>query len=201
MGEHRKSKSDKFKIFLRGLLVFLAVVVGILIAALIVDVIIDEYVPEKKAEAKTAYAIEQERYTRMLEDASDAELFAVLRYAIMSGYVPNEEGDPYGEPYVMVSPWERTILLYRRLDDRPDLLKTIYPDLDVLGEYMEWGKLRGSPYPNPEIAATIVANASKDSMEIKAMVGDFFDSTSVNYKYFATPIMWQAEAQAEASQE
>ena len=133
MGEHRKSGFDKFKGFLKVVLVMLASVIGVLIAILIVDVLIDEYVPEKKIEAKSAYALEQERFTAMLEDATDEELFAVLRFAIMNRFVPNEAGDPYGEMYVMVSPWERTIQVYRRLSDRPDLLAKIYPDLKVLG--------------------------------------------------------------------
>ena len=73
MGEHRKSGFDKFKGFLKVVLVMLASVIGVLIAILIVDVLIDEYVPEKKIEAKSAYALEQERFTAMLEDATDEE--------------------------------------------------------------------------------------------------------------------------------
>lgn len=193
MGEHRKSGYDKFRRFLRGVLVLLAIVIGVLITALIIDVIIDEYLPEKKIEAKSAYAIEQERFTDMLVDAEDVELFAVLRFAIMNRYVPNEEGEPYQEPYVMVSPWERTRLVHRRLSDRPDMLRQIYPDLKVLSEYIDWGSQMGSPYPYPDIEAEIIANAAKDSAQIYKLMGKFIDSTSVNYKYFATPIMWANE--------
>ena len=193
MGYHRKSGFSKFGMFIKRLLVFLAYVIGIALVILIIDVIVDEFTPEKKIEAKSAYAIEQERFDDMLVDASDAELFAVLRFAIMNRYVPNEQGAPYEEPYVMVSPWERTILVHRRLSDRPDLLKKIYPDLDVLTHYIEWGTQKGSPYPDQEVAETIIANASEDSVQIKAIVGTFIDSTSVNYKYFATPIMWKHE--------
>ncbi len=193
MGEHRKSGFDKFKGFLKVVLVMLASVIGVLIAILIVDVLIDEYVPEKKIEAKSAYALEQERFTAMLEDATDEELFAVLRFAIMNRFVPNEAPDPYGEMYVMVSPWERTIQVYRRLSDRPDLLAKIYPDLKVLGGYVEWGKQTGSEYPDREVARTIIKNASRDSAMIYTAVGEFVDTASVNYKYFATPIMWQDE--------
>ena len=58
---------------------------------------------------------------------------------------------------------------------------------------MEWGQQTGSEYPDREVARTIIENASRDSAMIYTAVGEFVDTASVNYKYFATPIMWQDE--------
>lgn len=42
-----------------------------------------------------AYRKEQERFVKVLNEASDEKLFTVLNYAIANHYVPNRDIDPF----------------------------------------------------------------------------------------------------------
>lgn len=58
------------------------------------------------------YAKEQERFAKVLQQASDEELFAVLNYALAHRYVPNRAVDPYRYVFAGITPLHRTYLIY-----------------------------------------------------------------------------------------
>lgn len=125
------------------------------------------------------YAKEQARFAKVLNEASDEELFVVLNYAIAQHYVPNRDIDPFYSMGVMVGCWQRTLIVYRNLSDRKDLLKKIYPDLKVLDEYVNWGR-HGEPYPNDKVAQTILNNVKQESRKM---------NDTLRSKYFGTSLM------------
>lgn len=53
---------------------------------------------------KENYIAEQNRFSQVLQNASDDELFIVLKYAIAHRYVPNSALDPYYDMYEMARP-------------------------------------------------------------------------------------------------
>lgn len=128
---------------------------------------------------REGYAKEQARFAKVLSEASDEELFVVLNYAIANHYVPNRDIDPFFSTGVMVGCWQRTLMVYRNLSDRKDLLKKIYPDLKVLDEYVNWGR-HGEPYPNDKVARTILNNVQQESRKMDDKLWS---------KYFGTPLM------------
>lgn len=128
---------------------------------------------------REGYAKEQARFAKVLSEASDEELFVVLNYAIANHYVPNRDIDPFFSTGVMVGCWQRTLMVYRNLSDRKDLLKKIYPDLKVLDEYVNWGR-HGEPYPNNKVARTILNNVQQESRKMDDKLWS---------KYFGTPLM------------
>ena len=128
---------------------------------------------------REGYGKEQARFAKVLSEASDEELFTVLNYAIANHYVPNRDIDPFYSVGVMVGCWQRTLMVYRNLSDRKDLLKKIYPDLKVLDEYVNWGRY-GEPYPNDKVAQTILNNVQQESRKM--------DSKLIS-KYFRTPLL------------
>jgi hypothetical protein len=142
------------------------------------DSIIREMEREKERE-KEGYEKEKERFAKVLEQASDEELFTVLNYAIAQHYVPNRHVDPYGYMFVGVTSLHRSYLIYEKLLDRKDLLRKIYPDVKVLHEYVYWGRQTGKPYPDKIVSKTILNNAQKGSRKM--------DSELVS-KYFGTPL-------------
>ena len=128
---------------------------------------------------REGYAKEQERFAKVLKDASDEELFAVLNYAIAHHYVPNRDIDPFYNMHVMVGCWQRSLMIYNNLSGRKDLLRKIYPDLKVLDEYVNWGRHGGS-YPDTNVSKAIMDNAKKECQGM--------DYRLVS-KYFGTPLM------------
>ncbi len=142
------------------------------------DSIKREWVRELEQE-REGYAKEQARFAKVLSEASDEELFIVLNYAIANHFVPNRDIDPYYDIHVMVGCWKRSLMVYRNLSDRKDLLKKIYPDLKVLDEYVNWGR-HGEPYPNDKVAQTILNNVQQESRKMDDKLWS---------KYFGTPLM------------
>ncbi|MBR1513367.1 MAG: hypothetical protein IJ622_03645 [Bacteroidales bacterium] len=125
------------------------------------------------------YEKEQARFAKVLDEASDEELFMVLSYAIAHQYVPNRDIDPYFDIHVMVGCWKRSLMVYKKILDRKDLLQQIYPDLDILDEYVNWGR-HGEPYPDTVVSKAIIESAKKgcQGMDYKLVS-----------KYFETPLM------------
>lgn len=135
------------------------------------------------------YQQEQKRFTKVLEQASDDELFIVLKYAIANHFVPNNDLDPYFDMYVMVRPWKRSLMVYEKLKPKKDLLQQIYPDLEVLDDYIKWWHLSGAPYPDTVVSKAILDNVGKDIKQIDSIMGKFGDKNSLINKYFATPLL------------
>ena len=125
------------------------------------------------------YAKEQARFAKVLKEASDEELFVVLNYAIANHFVPNRDIDPYYDIHVMVGCWKRSLMVYNNLSGRKDLLRKIYPDLDVLDEYVNWGR-HGEPYPDTNVSKAIMDNAERKCQGMDDMLVS---------KYFGTPLM------------
>lgn len=138
---------------------------------------------------ETSYQQEQKRFSKVLKQASDEELFIVLKYAIAHHYVPNNEVDPYFNMYVMVGLWKRSLMVYEKLKPKEDLLQQIYPDLEVLDDYIKWGHLSGAPYPDTVVSKAILDNVGKDIKQIDSIMGNFGDNNSLLNKYFATPLL------------
>ena len=135
------------------------------------------------------YAKERERFAKVLKQASDEELFVVLKYAIANHYVPNRDVDPYGYVFAGITRLHRSYLIYEKLSSRKDLLSKIYPNVQVLDEYVHWGKNSGQPYKNIIVSRTILHNAQKDKEKMDAQMGSIYDTSSMAYKYFGTPLM------------
>ena len=134
------------------------------------------------------YAKERERFAKVLQQASDKELFIVLKYAIAHRYVPNRDIDPYSSMFVLVGRWQRSLMVYEKLSDRKVMLRKIYPDLKVLDDYLRWNG-HGKPYPDTIVSQAILDNVGKNSQELDSIVGTVFDESSLAYKYFGTPLM------------
>ena len=128
---------------------------------------------------REGYAREQARFAKVLKEASDEELFVVLNYAIANHFVPNRDIDPYCDIHVMVGCWKRSLMVYNNLSGRKDLLRKIYPDLDVLDEYVNWGR-HGEPYPETNVSKAIMDNAERKCQGMDDMLVS---------KYFGTPLM------------
>lgn len=126
------------------------------------------------------YEKERNRFDEVLKQASDEELFVVLNYAIAHHYVPNRDIDPCHNIHVMVGCWQRSLKVYEKLSDRKDLLRKVYPDLDVLDKYVHWGRQSGEPYPDTIVSKTILDNVKEESRKM--------DSEMIE-KYFGTPLM------------
>lgn len=135
---------------------------------------------------KEKYIAEQNRFSQVLQNASDDELFIVLKYAIAHRYVPNSALDPYYDMYVMARPWKRSLKVYDKLSTRQDLLIQIYPDLETLDNYIKW---RGAPYPDTLVSQSILNNVDKDIKQVDSIMGKYEDHNSLEYKYFATPLL------------
>lgn len=142
------------------------------------DSIKREWVRELERE-REGYAKEQARFAKVLSEASDEELFIVLNYAIAQQYVPNKDIDPFYSKGVMVGCWQRTLMVYRNLSDRKDLLKKIYPDLKVLDEYVNWGR-HGEPYTDTIVSKAILKNAKENSPKMDYKLKE---------EFFSTPLM------------
>lgn len=135
------------------------------------------------------YEKERNRFDKVLQQASDEELFIVLKYAIANQYVPNRDVDPYGYVFVGITSLHRSYLIYEKLSSRNDLLSKIYPDVQVLNEYVHWGRQSGQPYKNAKVSRTILHNVQKDKEKMDAQMGSIYDTSSMAYKYFGTPLM------------
>ena len=143
----------------------------------------DSIMEEKKKgveRMREDYEKERERFDKVLDEASDEELFVVLNYAIAQRYVPNRVIDPFHDMFVMVGCWQRSLMVYNNLSDRKDLLKKIYPDLKVLDEYVNWGRQSGAPYPDTIVSKTIMNNVRKESSKMNA---------ELMAKYYGRPLM------------
>lgn len=128
---------------------------------------------------RDGYEKEQVRFAKVLREASDEELFVVLNYAIANHFVPNMDIDPFFNMHVMVGCWQRSLMVYRNLSDRKDLLKKIYPDLKVLDEYINWGR-QGEPYPDDKVVQTILDNVQVESRKM---------GYELKSRYFGTPML------------
>lgn len=135
------------------------------------------------------YRIEQGRFSKVLQRASDEELFIVLKYAIAHGFVPNRQVDPFFDKYVTVRPWQRSLKVYNKLLERKDLLRQIYPDLRVLDEYVKWGWQTGEPYPDTAVSNAILHNVQKDIKQLDSLMESPSYKSSLEYKYFGTPFL------------
>jgi hypothetical protein len=135
------------------------------------------------------YKMECKRFDKVMKNASDEELFMVLRYAIAHNYVPNTLWiDPYYDIHVEAGFWQRSLRVYGSVAHRKDLLQQLYPDLDVLDDYVRWDV--GEPYPDSVVTQTIKRNAQGDGQSLDSMMGDWEDKNSLFYQYFATPYLW-----------
>lgn len=137
-----------------------------------------------------AYQAEQERFQKVLINAPDEELFLVLRYAIVHQYVPNKQIDPFEDKHVSVGAWQRSLSVYNRLrmKERKDLLRKIYPDLEVLDEYVNYGRQSGAAYPDTIVRNTILNNAgTREYLDPQIEGNGLKDTTSLRYRYFFTP--------------
>lgn len=146
-------------------------------------------IEREKEREREGYAKELERFDEVLQQASDEELFVVLKYAIANQYVPNRDVDPYGYVFAGITSLHRSYLIYEKLSSRKDLLSKIYPNVQVLDEYVHWGRNSGRPYKNIIVSRTILHNAQKDKKKMDAQMGSIYDTSSMAYKYFGTPLM------------
>ena len=120
---------------------------------------------------------EQERFDNVLNNASDDELFVVLRYAIANEFLPNCDVDQYHDMYVMVGVWKRSLKVYEKLSRRPDLLQQIY---------------YGRDYPDTIVAQTIIRNARGEGHSLDSLMGfgSSDDENTLHYKYYSTPMLY-----------
>lgn len=144
----------------------------------------------EKGRRKDGYEKERERFDKVLDEASDEELFLVLKYAIANHYVPNRDVDPFFDLYVMVGCWQRSLKIYDKLLGRKDLLQQIYPDLEVLDEYVKWGWQTGQPYPDTIVSQAIIQHSQKDGgRSVDSLMDTRPLESSLKYKYFGTPLL------------
>lgn len=138
---------------------------------------------------REGYKKEMERFEKVLQQASDKELLVVLKYAIAHHYVPSRDIDPYHNVYAGVGCWHRTKMVYEKLRQKPDLLRKIYPDSHVLGEYVNSNAYARS-FTDTIAAQTILSNAQKEGKYfVDLLMGKPSDKSSLVYKYFGTPLM------------
>ena len=156
-----------------------------------------------------SYRQEMNRFDKVLQEASDEEIFFMLRLAIYKGYVPISCNDPYYDRKFGISEWYRTRLMYQALNERrKDLLYQIYPDLDILDKYInsagfsfekedkdttnmeyieKWNYKRGRMmYP---IRASIMQNLSPDSAIFETITD--LPRTKLYKKYFSIPYLYK----------
>ena len=176
------SKNPRRKRILKIFLIVLAVVAFLWVL----------WLPQMGLRASILYKMECRRVDKVMKNASDEELFLVLRYAIAHNYVPNTcDIDPFHDEYVYVGLWQRSLCVYESISHRnPNLLMQIYPDLDVLDDYVRWGHLAGEPYPDTAVTQAIKRNAQGDGQSLDSLMGDWEDKNSLHYQYFATPWLW-----------
>ena len=133
---------------------------------------------------RDAYKAEQERFSQVLKSTSDEELFIVLKYAIAHRFVPNRQKDPFEDNYVNGS-WMATLINGL---NRKDLLRKIYPDMEVLDEYVHWGRRTGSPYKDTTVTNTILQNVGQKAY-LDSLMGDSNNTESLWYRFYRTPRM------------
>ena len=144
---------------------------------------------QKREREREGYAKEQERFEKVLNEASDKELLIVLKYAIIHHYVPTCDVDPYFYVFAGVGSWHRTKMIYDKLSRRPDLLRKIYPNLGILGDYVNRNEFV-QPFTDTVASQTILRNSQKDGKYfVDSLMGVRSDSSSLAYKYFGTPLM------------
>ena len=137
---------------------------------------------------RDAYKAEQGRFQQVLKSTSDKERFIVLKYAIAHRFVPNRQMDPFFNMHVMVGVWQRSLMVYGSLKNRKDLLRKIYPNLEILDEYVHWGSRTGAPYKDTTITNTIMRNVGQIAY-LDSLMGNYRDTTSLDYRFYATPRM------------
>lgn len=144
---------------------------------------------QKRERGREGYAKEQERFEKVLNEASDKELLIVLKYAIIHHYVPTYDVDPYHNVLAGVGSWHRTKMIYDKLSRRPDLLRKIYPNLGILRDYVNRNEFV-QPFTDTVASQTILRNSQKDGKYfVDSLMGVRSDSSSLAYKYFGTPMM------------
>jgi hypothetical protein len=136
------------------------------------------------------YQKEEERFEKVLQQASDEELLLVLKFAIIHHHVPNTWNiDPYMDVTVGVGEWNRSLKVYDKLKARADLLQQIYPDLKVLDDYITINTLVW-PFTDTIAAQTILHNAQKDNgRDVDSLMNAGTRRSSLEYKYFGTPLL------------
>lgn len=136
------------------------------------------------------YQKEEERFEKVLQQASDEELFVVLKYAISQHYVPTWDPDPSEHIDASVGNWHRSQMVYDKLQDRKDLLQQIYPNMEVLENYVRRENARLCPFPDTIAAQTILHNAQKDNgLDVDSLMNAGSRRSSLAYKYFGTPLL------------
>ena len=145
--------------------------------------------PRSQSDPLKSIEAEQARFEKVLQQAPDDELLIVLKYAIVHHYVPTRDIDPYYNFFAGVGSWHRTIMVYEKLSRGSDLLQKIYPDLDVLRDYVNRNEFI-KPFTDTVAAQTILHNAQIDGKyDVDSLMGARSDKTSLAYKYFGTPLM------------
>lgn len=136
------------------------------------------------------YQKEEERFEKVLQQASDEGLLLVLKFAIIHHHVPNTwDIDPYINAAVGVGEWYRSLKVYDKLKNRTDLLQHIYPDLKVLDDYIEINTIV-RPFTDTLAAQTILHNAQKDNgLDVDSLMNAGSRRSSLAYKYFGTPLL------------
>lgn len=152
------------------------------------------------------YRQEIDRFEHVIATASNKELQLMLRLAIYYGYVPVSWNDPYHDASCGIKIWYRTRLIYQALYERNrDLLCQIYPDLDILNQYVnsagyilekedkdttdmeyfeKWNYNRGRKMYF--VHESMMQNLAPDSA-IFEFITDF-PRTGLYKKYFGTPL-------------
>lgn len=162
-------------------------IVSVVLALVAIPIIV--FTLTRRTDRNDGYEQERDRFAKVLSEASDEELFIVLKYAVAHHYVPNMFVDPFHDMYVMVGCWQRSLMIYEKLLDRKDLLQQIYPDLEVLDEYVNWGRQTGAPYPDTIVSQTILDNVRNDINQLDSLMGSNMGNQSLEYKYFGTPLL------------
>ena len=133
---------------------------------------------------RKVYEKEQMRFAKVLNEASDEELFVVLNYAIAQHYVPSLSIDPLHDVYAMVGHWHKSMMVYRKLSDRKDLLKKIYPNLKDLDNYVRWEGAK-RPYPETIVSQTILNNVKQESRKMNAkLIARYFRTPLLDRRYY-----------------
>lgn len=130
------------------------------------------------------YRVEIKRFDKVVNEASDEELFLMLRVAIYHNFVPLRMIDPYYDMHYATSPWFKTGKIYRKLSGRRDLLEQIYPDQDRLDEYV---LSQHSGIWREDIRAmqdTIMQNLASDSLLLDSIYNHRSEREGLMRKYF-----------------
>ena len=133
---------------------------------------------------------EQARFDKVLDEAPDEELLIVLKYGIVHHYVPTRDIDPYFDVRSGVSRWHRTLRVYEKLSHREDLLQEIYPDVQVLGDYVRRNEYV-RPFEDTIAAQTIIRNAQTDKgRDVDSLMETHSRRRpSLKQKYYGTPLL------------